>query len=759
MSARQWLSRVAKWVLFVLVAVILMPQPAYRGAPGTLLNPAQYAVDLAAQSGQVDSAATVFDLGPLSRLATRAPGGGQGRALAFDLLVAAAVLYGLSLLFRRASSAEALLGILAGALVVEGVHSYVFPLAVLLWLVLLVVVLDYVQRETILSLLAAAGLSWLLFYFQSSVGLAALAMLAAVLIFRLVHPGRRGRRFTALALAVWLVLGPLLALLLRIDLPGHVANALRLRSLAAAPAPALAIGKANGSEFLWLALTILLIFAGVLLASRRALRGQAVDWLACGLVGALLLLAFREAFVRPWGHPWLFFQAAAAAIGILALILTTREAGRRFGGAFAAVLILSFPVVSANVQGDYLSARVASLQSYAAWALNTAQPAAGDPRLEAYIPPPRLLEIIGDGTVDATAELLPFIVANDLAFQPSAAITSLAELPGQIGSDNGPRFIMLGLGDDPAHNPFPAGSPAALDLLQDYRVVWRYGDLFLLLERLQQPRPLEQAGSFSGAGQLEEALVLATPGGIQRLQADVEHTLLGRLAQAVTLAPQLDLVVEYVDGERETARLTADQLRAGVQLAPVVDDLATAELFSGASGVLNRPVARFWLQATPSWAFEPRYGYTVDSFADRNAATSDEWPTVTLNNGQQLRLAAVQVSLEPDAVAGDMFWEVDPATIAPEMALEHTAFARLLDETGQIVASTEVELQDRAAGLRTLAAGQRRFLAARLRLPLPPDAATAVYDLEVGLTPAGQAPESAVWRTVLPEFVRRERDE
>ena len=146
----------------------------------------------------------------------------------------------------------------------------------------------------------------------------------------------------------------------------------------------------------------------------------------------------------------------------------------------------------------------------------------------------------------------------------------------------------------------------------------------------------------------------------------MEHTPLGRLAQAVTLAPQLDLVVEYVDGGRETARLTADQLRAGVQLAPVVDDLATAELFSAASGLLNRPVARFWLQPTPSWAFEPRYGYTVDSFADRNAATSDEWPMVTLDNGQQLRLAAVQVSLEPDVVAGDVFWEVDPATVAPE---------------------------------------------------------------------------------------------
>ncbi|MCB0233620.1 MAG: hypothetical protein KDG58_05255, partial [Anaerolineae bacterium] len=80
------------------------------------------------------------------------------RTLAFDLLVAAALLYGLWLLFRRANSAEALLGMVAAALVVEGVRSYAFPLAVLLWLVLLVVVLDYVQRETVLSLLAAAGL-------------------------------------------------------------------------------------------------------------------------------------------------------------------------------------------------------------------------------------------------------------------------------------------------------------------------------------------------------------------------------------------------------------------------------------------------------------------------------------------------------------------------------------------------------------------------------------------------------------------------
>ena len=275
MSQRLRLYRVAKWALFVLVAVILMPQPGYRGAPSALLAPAQYAVDLASLSGQVDPASTVFGLGPLTRLATRAPGVGPGRALAFDLLVAAALIYGLILLFRRANSAEALLGILAGALVVEGVRSYVFPLTVLLWLVLLVVALDYVRRETVLSLLAAAGLSWSLFYLQSSVGLAGLAMLAVALVFRMAQPAARSRRFTALALTGWLALGPLLALLLGIDLPAHVINALRLRGLAAAPAPALAIGKANGSEFLWLALTILLIFAGVLVANRRALRGQA----------------------------------------------------------------------------------------------------------------------------------------------------------------------------------------------------------------------------------------------------------------------------------------------------------------------------------------------------------------------------------------------------------------------------------------------------------------------------------------------------
>lgn len=755
MSAPRWLSRVAKWALFVLVAVILMPQPAYRGASDVLLAPIQFAVDLAAQSGQIDPASTVFGLGPLSRLATRTPGVGQGWRLAFDLLVAAVVVYSLWLLFRRADSPEALLGILAGALLVEGVRAYVFPLAVLLWLALLVILLDYVQRETVLSLLVAAGLSWLLFYFQSSVGLAALVMLAVVLALRLIWPAARSRRFTALALAGWLALGPLLALPLRIDLAAHFLNALRLRSLAAAPAPALAIGKASGSEFLWLALTILLIFAGVLIASRRALRGQAANWLACGLAGALLLLAFREAFVRPWGHPWLFFQAAAATIGVLALTLTNGAAARRFGGAFAAALILSFPAVSANVLPDYASARLASLRSYAAWALNGEQPAARDPRLDDYILPPRLLEIIGDRSVDATAELLPFIVANDLAFQPSAAIPSPAELPGQIGSDNAPRFIMLGLDDDPASAPFPAGSPAALDLLRDYRVIWRYGETFLLLERLPQPRLLAVTGTTAADGRLGEPVTLAAPGGIQRVQADVDLSLAGRLMQAVAPTPQVDLTVEYVDGGRETVRLTTDQLRAGVQIAPVVNDLATAELFSVASGLLNRPVARFWLTGAPGWAFQPQFSYTVDSVIDRNAVALDDWPTLTLDDGQQLRLAAVQTDVEPGAVSGDLFWEIDPDTIAPDLALGHSAFARLLDDTGHVVASTEIELRDRAPGLRTLASGPRRFLAARLRLPLSPDAATAVYDLEIGLTVTGQPPESAVWRTTLPAFVQR----
>lgn len=753
MNAPPWLARIVKGALFVLVAAILMPQPGYRGAPAALLAPAQYAVDLASLSGNVDPASTVFGLGPLSRLATRAPGLERGWALAFDLLVAAALIYGLALLLRRANSVEALLGILAGALVVEGVRAYVFPLAVLLWLILLVVLLDYVQRETVLSLLAAAGLSWALFYLQSSVGLAGLVMLGVVLLFRLAQPAARSRRFTALALAGWLALGPLLALLLGIDLPAHLRNVWRLRGLVAAPAPALAIGKSSGSEFLLLAVTILLIFAGALIASRRLLRGRAADWLACGLVGALLLLAFREAFVRPWGHPWLFFQAAMA-VGILALFLATPAAARRFGGVFVAVLILSFPVVSGNIQGDYLTARVAALRSYTAWALNGVQPAVSDPRLEAYVLPPRLLEIIGDGAVDATADLLPFIVANDLAFQPSAAIRSLAELPGQIGSDGAPQFIMLGLDSDPARNPFPAGAPDRLDLLQDYRTIWRYSDAFLLLERLSQPRPLQPAGSVAGTAQLGEAVRLATPGGIQRVQIDLAPSLLGSLARSAALAPQVDLVTQFVDGQQARVRLTADQLRAGVQLAPVVDDLAAAELFSVASGLLNRPVERFWLRTAQPWAFKPQFAYAVDSFDAGNAAVSAAWPAVMLDDGQQLRLAAVQYDLLPGIMTLDLFWEVDPDAAGTGSLPAQTAFARLLDDQGNVVAAADGALSEFAPRSLRQPADRRRLVVARLRLHPPQGSAAAVYDLEVGLTPAGQPSENALWRTVLPQFVR-----
>lgn len=753
MSANPWPMRLAKGALLILTAIILLPQPGYRGDARALLAPAQYAVDLAAQSGQVDPSGTVFGLGPLSRLATRTPGVGPAWTLVFDLLTAAALIYALFLLFRRADSAEALLGILAGALLVEGVRSYLFPLAVTLWLALLAILLDYARRENLLSLLAAAGLSWSLFYFQSGIGLAALAFVAATLVFRLVWPGARRRRFTGLALAGWLALGPILAVALRIDLTAHVVRALRLRALAAAPAPALPIGNASGSEFLLLALTILAIYAGVLLANRRALRGQAPDWLACGLVGALLLLAFREAFARPWGHPWLFFQAAAAAIGILALSLANRAAARRLGGAFVAVLILSFPAVSANAQAGYVSARLASLRSYAAATLNLPQPDARDPRLEAYLLPPRLLEIIGDGTVDAPAALLPTIVANDLAYQPSAALRSPAELPGEIGSEPGPRFIMLGLGGDPAYDPFPAGAPARLDLWQNYRSIWRFGDNFLLLERLPQPRALTAAPTTSASGRIGEAVALPVAGGIQQLQVDLDLSALGALWQAAAPAPQVELVTQYADGGQEAVRLTADQLRQGVQLAPVVNDLATAELFSVASGHLNRPVQQFWLRTSQPWAFRPQFDYTVGTFDAANAARA-EWPTVSLDDGQQVRLAAVQYDLEPGAVALDAFWEVDPATVAPGLALGQTAFARLLDEQGNTAAAAEVELRDRATGLRTLASGPRRYLAARLRLPLPADAAGATFDLEVGLTPTGQPPQNAVWQTTLPAFVR-----
>jgi len=312
---------------------------------------------------------------------------------------------------------------------------------------------------------------------------------------------------------------------------------------------------------------------------------------------------------------------------------------------------------------------------------------------------------------------------------------------------------MLGLDSDTPHDPFPTGSVNRLDLLQDYRVIWRFGDAFLLLERLQQPRSVALADIQTGAGRIGEPIILSSPGGIRRLQADPQLSLAGRIAQAVALAPQVELVTQYADGERDSVGLTADELQAGVQLTPVMNELSAIELYSIASGNLNRPVERFWLRTSWPWAFRSQFDYTVESFTAGNAASAD-WPAVKLDDGRQLQLAAVQYDLEPETVVLDLFWEVDPNNFVPDVTSGQATFARLLDQQGNAVAAAEVELRDRAPGLRTLAQGPRRFLAALLRLPLPRSADGAVYDLQVGLAPAGQPPESAVWQTVLPGFVQ-----
>jgi hypothetical protein len=245
---------------------------------------------------------------------------------------------------------------------------------------------------------------------------------------------------------------------------------------------------------------------------------------------------------------------------------------------------------------------------------------------------------------------------------------------------------------------------------------------------------------------------VATPADIVELAVDLKLSPLGQIVQSLFLTPLVELVVEYQDGGQETLRLTADQLRPGVQLAPAIVDLTDMELFSVASGLLNRPVARWWLRTKQPWAFQQQFTATTSAFTAANAAAQD-WPAVTLDGGEELRLAAVQYDREPGAVAVDAFWEVDPATVAPGLALGHTAYARLLDDQGNTAASAEVELRDRTPGLRMLASGARRFLAARLRLALGQHVTSAVYDLEIGLTPTGRPLQNAVWQASLPDFV------
>ena len=654
---------------------------------------------------------------------------------------------------RRARSVPALLGILAAALLVEGVRSYVFPLAVLLWLALLAILLDYLRRESWLSLVAAAALSWLLFFFQASVGLAALGMVAAVLLFLLIRPARRSRRFSGAALAAWVTLGPLVAWLAGIDVPRHMVTALQLRALSSLPVPALPGGNSLGGEFLALAITVLLIFAGVWLASRDDLRGKGRDWLAWGLTAALLVLALREAFVRPWGHPWLFFQAAAPAIGILTLMQEKAALSRRLVGAFVAVFILSMPAISANVTADYAQARATSIRAYAASLVGAPVLSSPDPRLESYVLPPRLLEIIGEGTVDATVDQIPFIVANGLAYQPSGALLSYADLPGlsgeQIGGDSGPRFIMLGLGDDGTRNPWPAGSLRNLELLTGYQSIWRFGDDFLLLEKLNQPRQLVSQPALQGVGQMGDALRMDEPVSLARVQATPRLSLAGQLASALALEPTVELVVQWDDGNRRVFSLTADQLAAGVQFAPDIATLDDAELFLTASGHLNRPADRFWLQGAPAWAYAPDFDYTVQAHAVASAAAA-QWPATALPGGGDMQLRAAQANLVGKTVLVDLFWQT---TDGGALDRGFQVSARLLDDQGDAVATQTAELRDRGPGLRTVAAGPERLLVTRLRLDLPDDAASAVYDLGITLDDADQPADSALWQTVLRDFV------
>ncbi|MCB9130632.1 MAG: hypothetical protein H6647_06755 [Anaerolineales bacterium] len=77
-------------------------------------------------------------------------------------------------------------------------------------------------------------------------------------------------------------------------------------------------------------------------------------------------------------------------------------------------------------------------------------------------------------------------------------------------------------------------------------------------------------------------IVLSPPGGIRRVQADLELSFLGRVAQAIALVPQVALVTQYTDDGQDGVRLTTDQLRDGVRLAPVATDLTGLELFSTA---------------------------------------------------------------------------------------------------------------------------------------------------------------------------------
>jgi len=452
-------------------------------------------------------------------------------------------------------------------------------------------------------LLQAAFLSLLSFYFQVNLGVMAIVLFMAMLIYMLVIKKVSLQR-GALILTVYSLALLLSARWLHVDLKGYSEGSFHLidsfpdamylqvipGQLSASPAvTTILLLAAAPALYLWVASLY-----------KKDLRGHRDEIFIFALLTAVVFIYCKSAFIRQdIPHVINFFKISGLLAALLYLFSPVAE--RKLVGVCCwSILFISYQCMEVFSGGlarvippSLLADKVIHIGNYFGQLATYGQHR--DP-----VGPvnPELKKIIGDHTADVIPWEISKICFNGLRYDPRPVIQSYSVYDPYLDglnaakylSADAPDYILFSVNSIDDRYPFFDESKTKLAIFSHYTIVKEIdGDLLL---RKKNREDLIASAAVTTSGKIGEDILLDDRPDLAYAKIRVRYSTWGRIGRLLFQPPPLKITITLQDDETVTYRAIPPMLEDGVIVNRYIRRLSDFRLLMQSAGRLYSPVKK-----------------------------------------------------------------------------------------------------------------------------------------------------------------------
>jgi hypothetical protein len=122
---------------------------------------------------------------------------------------------------------------------------------------------------------------------------------------------------------------------------------------------------------------------------------------------------------------------------------------------------------------------------------------------------------------------------------------------------------------------------------------------------------LFERGTEEGVAKLGEAIRLKDTDDLQYMTVGIEYNLVGVALRALYQPPELRVVFQFEDGQKQAYRAVKPIVNGGVLVNRFVASTDQAKLFFTSNGKLNKKVRSIRFDSPQGWGFKSAFSYQI----------------------------------------------------------------------------------------------------------------------------------------------------